>query len=87
MPRSRARGPEPRGRNAIRTADPILRELFTIAHQKGIAMNELARRVDRTDVCVSRWKSGRHLPTMLDVVFLAQAIGCKIVVEVTEPAK
>jgi len=87
MVRATQRGPVPTGRNAIRTADPILRKLFTIAHQKDISLQEIARRIDRTVVAVSRWKGGLNTPTMIDVVFFAQAIGCDIeVVEKKEPA-
>lgn len=88
MVRSTQRGPVPTGRNAIRTADPILRKLFTIAHQRGITLQEIARRIDRTTPAVSTWKHGKHTPTMIDVVVFAQAIGCDIeVVEKKEPAE
>ncbi len=70
----------PVGRNAIKTADPILRELFTIAHRRGVTMQELAIRVDRTTATISNWKGGNNTPTMLDVVILAQALRCEIVV-------
>jgi transcriptional regulator with XRE-family HTH domain len=88
MVRATQRGPVPTGRNEIRTADPILRKLFTIAHQRKISIQEIARRIDRTTPAVSNWKHGKHTPTMIDVVFLAQALGCEIaVVEKKEPAE
>lgn len=71
----------PTGKNRIRTADPILRELFVTAYQRGITVKEVARRIGRTPPAVSRWRSGATTPSMIDVVIIAEAIGCKIVVQ------
>lgn len=73
--------PEPEGRNAILTADPILRQLFTIVYQENISVAQLGKQIRRTPQAISSWKKGYTNPTMLDLQSFAEAIGYKIVLQ------
>ncbi|XHE14384.1 helix-turn-helix domain-containing protein [Agrobacterium deltaense] len=78
--RYREENPEPKGRNAIKTADPIIRELFLAAYRKGISRAEIARRVDRSETTVSYWKKNVRSLSTFDAVIFAHAVGCEIIV-------
>lgn len=78
--RYRDKYPEPKGRNAIKTADPIIRELFLAAYRKGISRAEIARRVDRSETTVSYWKKNVRSLSTFDAVIFAHAVGCEIIV-------
>lgn len=72
-----------RGNMEIRTADPILRKLFTIANARGLNHVEIGRRIDRTPETVSNWKRGKGTPSILDANILAQALGCSLLLQET----
>lgn len=72
---------EPVGRNEIRTADPVTRELFLIAYRRKIFNKELAKKIGCSTVALSRWRKGQTTPSMLDVVSLATALGYAIKIE------
>lgn len=78
--RYRRAHPEPVGRNAIRTADPILRAIFTAAFQKKITRKQIAKAMNRSEVTISYWKQGRSSPSSAELPGLAAAVGCEIVV-------
>lgn len=77
---SRDRGPEPRGRNEIRTADPVLRSLFLEMHRLKIPASKLADQLGVTRVCISRWKKGMSNPSNINVVNMADQLGYDITI-------
>ncbi len=78
------RPPEPTGRNAIRTADPVLRELFAVMHRRRITMKSLAPRIGRSAVALSHYKKGTTTPSMLDVIAIADELGYELVLKPRE---
>lgn len=72
------RGPEPTGKWAIRTSDPLVRKLFMIAHQRKISMTEIAKGINMTKVGLSRWKHGVSNPSMLSIQEFANFLGYRI---------
>jgi len=83
--RYRKAHPEPVGRNAIRTADPIVREAFLRAYHMQIPNTEICRRLDRSTTCITNWRKGVNTPSMLDVIALVEALGGKIRIEWEKP--
>ncbi|MFK3857803.1 hypothetical protein [Agrobacterium pusense] len=79
--RYRRAHPEPTGKYAIRTADPIVREAFLRAYHMRITNREICRRIDRSTTCVTHWRKGVTTPSMLDVIALVEALGGKIRIE------
>lgn len=79
--RYRKAHPEPVGRNAIRTADPIVREAFLRAYHMQIPNREICRRITRSTTCVTNWRKGVTTPSMLDTIALVEALGGKIKIE------
>lgn len=69
---------EPTGHNAIRTADPILRELFGVMHRRRIKMKDMADRIGRSHVALTHYKKGTTTPTMLDVIAIARELGYEV---------
>lgn len=68
----------PKGRNAIRTADPILRQLFQITRERGLGNADVAKLINRSENTIINWRRGNSSPAMIDIVILADALGCKI---------
>ncbi len=79
MPRYK-KGTEPRGRHAIRTADPILKAVFLEAWRQKIDGKTLSKRVGVTKTTLSNWKRGHTSPTNMYFSILLQAVGLKLII-------
>lgn len=62
----------------IRTASPVLRELFEIADKYGITQTDMAQRSKMYQQQVSSIKAGKHEPGIMTVESLAHALGYKL---------
>lgn len=46
--------------------------------EKGWTQTELAERVGVNQIQVSRWENGKHLPTLEQFVYIAEALKCSL---------
>lgn len=62
----------------IRTASPILRELFEIAELQGMNLLYYAASMDKHPNQLSGYRTGKHEPGIMTVEEMADALGYKL---------
>lgn len=62
----------------IRTASPVLRELFEIAQDHGLSGLMFAESMDMHPNQLSGYRTGKHEPGIMTVESLAHALGYKL---------
>lgn len=68
----------------IRTASPILRELFELSEKLGVTQTEMANRSKIHPQQVSSIKAGRYEPGIMTVESLAHSLGYKLTLTVLD---
>lgn len=62
----------------IRTASPVLRELFEIADRDGVMLITIADRANTHPVRVSGYRRGKNQPGVMVVEEMAHALGYRL---------
>lgn len=75
---------EPEGIASIKTADPVLRQLYVDLYRRGFMQQDIAEALGVTRISMSRWKHGHSSPSILAVNGLAEILGYRIVLEKIE---
>jgi hypothetical protein len=65
----------------IRTACPVLHELFKRADRKGLTQGDLSKLIKRPRPVLSDWRRGKNLPNMFAYLEFAKALGLTLKLE------
>lgn len=65
-------------RHRVRTASPIISELFTIANSQGLTVLDYAKASRKHPNQMSGYRSGRNEPGIITVEEMALALGYKL---------
>lgn len=79
--RAERRNGSPPAHMAIRTASPIVRELFEEMWRQGLKQHEIARRIGVSHNVLTLWKKGRTGPSMFSAQAMADVLGYELVLQ------
>ncbi|MER9436730.1 helix-turn-helix domain-containing protein [Mesorhizobium sp. M0618] len=71
----------------IRTASPVLKQVFMEMHLQGVTQNAIAECLNSTQSRVSEWSQGKVEPGVMTVEAICRRLGYRLALEPIEERK